>query len=130
MMVSKNAFLVVIAFVFVSLLNGFQIKSMIPRGPRGLQSGVSFSSSPSSLKYRIGNDEVDSLLQNPGKFRQRGREKEFGKVNERRSLGAVEITIGRICMVIFTVDIVREYITGHSFFELFATDLGLSLPVL
>jgi hypothetical protein len=79
----------------------------------------------------MGNDEVDSMIQNPERFRRRmfvGRAKEFEKVDRKRSLNAVENLFGRVFMVIFMVDIVREYVTGHCFMELIANDLGLQVP--
>ena len=128
----KNVQLVmfVIVTILVIPVHTFQMKSTV-RYPRSSVQDVSCSSSPSSLKYRMGNDEVDLMIQNPEKFRRRmflGREKEFEKVDKQRSLNAVETAFGRVFMIIFTVDIVREYFTGHSFVELIATDLGLPLP--
>jgi hypothetical protein len=127
-MMAMKAIMIVCALL-AAPIQAFRIQGMksTPRA-RLLSGGVSCSSS--RLKY-MGNDEVDSMIQNPERFRRRmfvGRAKEFEKVDRKRSLNAVENLFGRVFMVIFMVDIVREYVTGHCFMELIANDLGLQVP--
>ena len=80
----------------------------------------------SSLSYRTGDEEMDVLINSPADveyleyrrsvFNPRNRQQNKEKAMEKRKYLEWELIVGRFSMVLFTVMIVHELLTGEKFF--------------
>ena len=112
--------MVVVVLVAAAVTSAFK-----PLAPRRQQ-----PRRPVSIHYRIGDSELDviktQIMKTPELYR-KSWWRDSEEVAKEKSLMSVETAVGRAAMLVFTVLMANEFLTGESFLEQLLMDMGLHL---
>jgi len=116
----RIAAMVVVVLVVAAVTSAFK-----PLAPRRQQ-----PRRPVSIQYRIGDSELDviktQIMKTPELYR-KSWWRDSEEVAKEKSLMSVETAVGRAAMLVFTVLMANEFLTGESFLEQLLMDMGLHL---